>query len=275
MTPTRGGSIAFDAGETPHRSRDKLLGGPAVPLLRPFAPALAAVVVRRWVTREGFGDLGRRPRLRTAWPYLGLALAWPLVAMPLAVTLATVVGAGSPELGQVDLLSVGLWAGASLLAAPVFLGEELGWRGYLQIRISPDRPLVAAGVTGVVWAVWHYPLWLVTLQLPLAVMALMTVSLVVMSVFLGSLASWSRTVWAASVGHSTNNTFEASFGSVAFTGSTAHAWLPLGPSVVIVLAEVAVLLGALAVGSRLSAAADGGRPRGGGAPPQRTPSLSR
>lgn len=227
-----------------------LVGGPAVPLLMPVAPALAAVVVRRWVTREGFGDLGLRPKLRRAWPYLALALAWPFVAMPLAVTVAAFVGAGRPDLGHVDVLMLGLWTGASLLAAPVFLGEELGWRGYLQVRIFPGRPLVAAAVTGVVWAVWHYPLWLVTLRLPLWMLPLGAVSLVVMSVFLGWTTQRSGTVWAASLGHSSNNTLEASFGSTAFTGSTGNAWLPLGPSVVVVLAEAAVLLGAVAIGAR-------------------------
>jgi membrane protease YdiL (CAAX protease family) len=230
-----------------------LFGGPAVPLIMPFAPAVAAVVVRRWVTREGFGDLGLRPHLRSAWPWLGLALAWPLAAVPLAVAVASAVGAGSPDLGDVDVLSLGLWAVLSVVAAPIFLGEELGWRGYLQIRIWPGRPLVAAGVTGVVWAVWHYPLWLVTLELQLSILALMTASLIVTSVFLGWLMARSRTVWTPSVGHSTNNTFEASFGSTAFTGSTGNAWLPLGPSLVLVLAEAVVLLGAVAVGARRSA----------------------
>jgi membrane protease YdiL (CAAX protease family) len=228
-------------------------GGPAVPLLMPFAPAIAAVVVRRWVTREGFSDLGLRPHLRSAWPWLGLALAWPLAAIPLAVAVASVVGVGSPDLGRVDVPALLLWAAASLLAAPIFLGEELGWRGYLQVRIWPGRPLLAAGATGVVWGVWHYPLWLTVLELPIAMFPLMTASMVVTSVFLGWVSHRSGTVWAASLGHSTNNTFEASFGATAFTGSAANAWLPLGPSTVIVLAEAVVLLAAVLVGARTRA----------------------
>jgi membrane protease YdiL (CAAX protease family) len=216
----------------------------------PFAPAIAAVVVRRWVTKEGFADLGLRPRARDIWPWLALALLWPLLAMPLAVAAAGIVGAGSPDLARVDAVSLVLWAGASVLAAPVFLGEELGWRGYLQTRIFPERPLVAALATGVVWAVWHYPLWLTVLELPLWTLALMTVSLIVASVFFGWVQQRSGSVWTPAVGHSTNNTFEASFGSVTFTGGTGNAWLPLGPTLVIVAAEAVVLLGAVVVGSR-------------------------
>jgi membrane protease YdiL (CAAX protease family) len=242
-----------------------LVGGPAVPLLMPFAPAIAAVVVRRWVTKEGFADLGLRPRLAAVWPWVGVALAWPLVAMPLAVAAASVVGAGTPDLGRVDLVSLAVWAGASVLATPVFLGEELGWRGYLQVRIFPGRPLVAATVTGLVWAVWHFPLWLTVLQLPLWTLPVMTVSLVVSSVFLGWVQQRSGSVWTPAVGHSTNNTFEASFGSVAFTGATGNAWLPLGPSLVIVAAEAVVLLTAVLAGPRRAAH---GRSARAAAPPR-------
>ena len=236
-----------------------LVGGPAVPLLMPFAPAIAAVVVRRWVTREGFADLGLRPRLTTIWPWLVVALVWPLLAVPLAVAVASAVGAGPAGLGGVDLLSLVLWAGASVLAAPVFLGEELGWRGYLQVRIFPGRPLVAATVTGVVWAVWHYPLWLTVLELPAWTFALMTVALVVSSVFLGWVRERSGTVWVPALGHSTNNTFEAPFSAAALTGGSGSAWLPLGPALALVAAEATVQLSAVVVGRR--AASAGRRPR--------------
>jgi membrane protease YdiL (CAAX protease family) len=233
-----------------------LLGRPAVPLLMPVAPAIASLVVRRWVTREGFADLGLRPDLRRSWPFLVLALGWPLLAMPLAVALATAAGASAVE--TVSVTDVALWAGASLLAAPVFLGEELGWRGYLQTRILPGRPLQAAAVTGAVWAVWHYPLWFTTLDLPLWVIAAMSVSLVVTSVFLGWLQAVSGTVWAPSVGHSANNTLEASLGSALFAGRSGAFAVPPGPVAAVLVAEACVLLGAVALGSRRAAATTAG-----------------
>lgn len=240
-----------------------LAGGPAVPLLMPFAPAIAALVVRRWVTKEGFADLGLRPRVRAVWPWFAVALLWPLLAVPLATAAARVVGVGAPDLGRIDAVSLALWAGASVLAAPVFLGEELGWRGYLQIRIFPGRPLVAAAATGVVWAVWHYPMWLTVLELPMWIFPLMTVSLVVSSVFFGWVQERSGSVWLPALGHSTNNTFEAPLSSVAFTGGAGNAWLALGPATVLVLSEAVVLLGAVLVGARTL-----GRRRTGSAAPR-------
>lgn len=244
-----------------------LVGGPAVPLLMPFAPAVAAVVVRRWITQEGFADLRLRPRLGQVWPWLVIALVWPLLAMPLAVTAAALLGAGEPDLGRVDPVSLALWTAASVAAAPVFLGEELGWRGYLQVRIFPGRRVVAAAVTGAVWAVWHFPLWLIVLDLATWVLPLATVSLIVTSVFLGWLQERSGSVWAPAVGHSTNNTFEASFGAVAFTGGSGNVWLPLGPSMIIAAAEAVVLLGGVLAGSRRRQRHGSGARRVAAAPP--------
>ena len=64
-------------------------------ILMPFAPAIAAFVVRKWVTREGFADAGLRPNLRR-WPFYLLAAAWPFAAAPLGVLLALALRLG-PE----------------------------------------------------------------------------------------------------------------------------------------------------------------------------------
>ena len=50
--------------------------------------------------------------------------------------------------------------GVAVLMTPLLWGEEFGWRGYLQLRLFPGRPVSAAIATGLIWAVWHYPLTL-------------------------------------------------------------------------------------------------------------------
>jgi uncharacterized protein len=48
----------------------------------------------------------------------------------------------------------------SIVSGP--LGEEAGWRGFLQPRLSKSvGPLPAALLTGLVWALWHLPLFFV------------------------------------------------------------------------------------------------------------------
>jgi hypothetical protein len=40
--------------------------------------------------------------------------------------------------------------------------EEIGWRGYLQPRVNERYRVIMAGlIVGVIWAIWHFPLFLV------------------------------------------------------------------------------------------------------------------
>lgn len=133
-----------------------------------FAPALAAFVVRRWVTREGFADTGLKPNLRRWRPYL-FALVWPLFAVNVIAVLAILLGVSEPDFTlqrafgvlapgtEVPALPPALWLVmpfqamiSAVLFTPVLWGEEFGWRGYLQVRLFVERPLLAAVATGLV-----------------------------------------------------------------------------------------------------------------------------
>ena len=49
----------------------------------------------------------------------------------------------------------------SLIRGP--LGEELGWRGYLQIELNKRfSQLGSSLIVGVIWGLWHLPLWFVS-----------------------------------------------------------------------------------------------------------------
>jgi membrane protease YdiL (CAAX protease family) len=203
------------------------LGAEAVgPILMPVAPAIACIVVRRWVTREGFADAGLRPRLRH-WPIYLLAILWPvgaaLIAPLVTLTLGLAPagytlpwGSSAPNWSM-----LALWTLLSVLIAPLVLGEELGWRGYLQLRLFPARPLAAALATGLIWGIWHYPLILSSgeptsnIKLTLITLPVATMSL---SVFLGWMKSVTGTVWATSLAHASNNTTNDSLQRLSFSG---------------------------------------------------------
>lgn len=230
---------------------------PVAIFLMPIAPAIAAVVVRRWVTREGFGDSGLRPRLRQRWPFYLLAALWPIAATLLSVPLALLLGAapegfdipwGIEAPGWTTLLT---WVLGSIAIAPIIMGEEIGWRGYLQVRLLADRPWRAAIATGVIWGVWHYPLILTGGEntedraLTLLLFPIATTSL---SVFLGWLRMCTGDIWAGSVAHAANNVTEDSWHRLAFTGQASG--VPAMPAnVVVVIAEAIVLVGIVAVSS--------------------------
>jgi hypothetical protein len=148
-----------------------------------FAPAIAAVIVRLWVTRERWTDAGLRLHLRKQWPYYLFAWVMPLFVMGVNVALATALKVGQADFSLQEalrLLYPGLVLTPTILAGvllsplllafiqtPLLWGEEFGWRGYLQLRLLSQRPLVAAVTTAlslvintpVVWNTRHVLLW--------------------------------------------------------------------------------------------------------------------
>lgn len=80
-----------------------------------FSPAIAAVVVRRWVTREGFGDAGLAPRVRGAWFYYLLAWVGPVLMLAVTVGLAAALGLYGLGLSALPQLLPGLPPGLGAL----------------------------------------------------------------------------------------------------------------------------------------------------------------
>lgn len=223
-----------------------------------FAPALAALIVRAWVTSEGFGDAGLRPNLRQGWKYYLLGWLFPLAAVVGISLLAVGLGLAQPDLtlGRATASMAGEASGSSpafppwvlvvqvlltsLLATPVLWGEEFGWRGYLQLRIAPGRPLLAALATGVIWGLWHLPVNLRGYNFPGQPglgMVVFTVSTVLLSVIFGWIRQRSGSIWAPSLAHAATNTIGASLMLMLFFGAgnplfVAYlgilGWVPLG-----------------------------------------------
>jgi uncharacterized protein len=198
------------------------------PVLMPVAPAVACLVVRRWVSREGFGDTGLRwrPNLRQ-WPVYLLVLLWPVAAAVCNTGVALALGRGGTGFtwpwgaAAPSWSMLAAWVGLSVVVVPVVLGEELGWRGYLQLRLFPARPLTAALATGFLWGIWHYPLILSggepARSTGLTLVAL-TVSTMTFSVFLGWVRSVTGSVWTTSAAHASNNVTGDSLQRLSFTG---------------------------------------------------------
>jgi membrane protease YdiL (CAAX protease family) len=227
--------------------------GQATILTGSFAPAVAAAVVRRWITREGFADAGLRPNLRRAWRCYLLAVLGPAAAGAATVALAVALGVSRPDfslaraqqalslrdggggLGAFFVLAA--WSlAAAVLSAPLLWGEEFGWRGYLQTRLPAGRPLAAAVVTGLIWGVWHYPLVLAGYGLfgeqTVAGLVLYPLVCVPLSAFLGWLNLKTGSVWAPSLAHAVHNNVTAHLLLMLFAGgpNVARVVLLLVPS---------------------------------------------
>ncbi|MGY0236686.1 CPBP family intramembrane glutamic endopeptidase [Longispora urticae] len=192
------------------------LADPRVQLPMAFAPAIAAVVVRRWVTREGFADAGLALRVRPAWTSYLMAWFGPLFFVLGTVAVAGASGVRIPDWSALDRLVDGVpgWAVILVLLAllpllaPVYWGEEFGWTSYLRLRLFPARPVASVVVTGLIWAVWHYPLaFLGYVHFPNVVLGLTswTVSFVLQEIILAWLRQRGASVWVPSLAHAGNN----------------------------------------------------------------------
>jgi uncharacterized protein len=126
-----------------------------------FGPALAAAIMVRAAGRDVWAWLRdiavfRLPVSRYV-AAVGVPMALVAIQLAVAATTGTPVSLGELPLGLLEFVAV------FVLVALVGGGqEEFGWRGWLQPALQErTSPLVAAMVVGVVWAVWHAPLfWL-------------------------------------------------------------------------------------------------------------------
>jgi len=192
------------------------LVNPLVQLPFGFAPAIAAIVVRRWVTREGFGDAGLAVKLRSLWRYYLGAWLGPLMLVPVTAGLAALAGIWRPSLAPLETHVAGLpvWAFVLVLLvvvpllAPLYWGEEFGWTSYLRLRLFPGRPVLSTTATGLIWAVWHYPLaFLGYIEFPHVVIGLLvwTGSFLCQETMLSWLRVRSGSIWPVSLAHAGNN----------------------------------------------------------------------
>lgn len=119
-----------------------------------FCPAITAFIVRAIFYRKQkiLGICGCKLK------YILMALAAPILYLGITYGIYWIVNGkaftgGLPE-GSVPMLIVGLVT--SLIGAA---GEEIGWRGFLLPRLADVFNIKAAVlITGLIWAVWHFPL---------------------------------------------------------------------------------------------------------------------
>lgn len=180
-----------------------LLPASAVALVVPVAqlsPLLAALVVRERGTRIRDTFALTVP----SWSRLAVLSVLAVAAFALVPLLRTVLGIalGTPLVADGDVVRMLLAAlPAVLLMQGVFaIGEELGWRGWLQNSLRPLGFWPAALVTGLLWALWHLPVVLALgLEGPVMVSYLGTI--VAVAPLLAALRAGSGTVWVAVLGH--------------------------------------------------------------------------
>ena len=221
-----------------------------------FAPAIAALLVRAF-TKGGFKDAKFKLPLISKWPYFLFALLLPLAIVAAMAFEAKVLGylpAGfdlmqavqgvvpgaiksgqgstASMLGLSGALLIPALLGMAILTTPLLWGEEFGWRGYLQPRLFPGKPLAAAIVTGVIWSVWHWPLILRGYdfgrdQAVIGCICL-TVFAILMSIIFGWLVERTGSIWSSSLAHAATNGVGGSLAALWFASAHNQALISYG-----------------------------------------------
>jgi len=176
-------------------------------------PALAGVGLTavgwrlRWPRADGLGLANVRP----GWRISAVAVLVPTLVMVGGAAAAIAIGLGGIALPEgTSLPAVVLaWVVLVLIGTVAALGEEIGWRGYLAVRLK-QYPAGRAGLaTGLLWAAWHLPLIVVlgSHQAPVTVpgLTLFGLMLIGLGIFLNELRRVTGSVWPAALAHGAHN----------------------------------------------------------------------
>jgi len=156
----------------------RFVGPELLVFLLMWSPA-AASLIARLAMREGVSDISFRLGGSRGWRAVLFAAAYPVAVGVLAYGAAwslrladfapphkdmiwtlpiwTFPVTGSDWVRFAKLLATHLTLG-SLIGTVWAAGEELGWRGYLAPRLVDARVPLALPLSGLIWAVWHWPL---------------------------------------------------------------------------------------------------------------------
>jgi uncharacterized protein len=115
------------------------------------------------------------------------------------------IGAGSGELNAMLIMTFGV-----LQSAVSATGEEIGWRGFLVPALAQRWNFTGVAlVSGVIWALWHYPLILFGTYNSAAPKWVALLCFTIMIVTTGAMAAWLRlksgSVWPAALLHACHN----------------------------------------------------------------------
>ena len=134
-----------------------------------------------------------------------------------------------------------------IIFSVVFLGEEIGWRGYLLFRVAElTSGRRAALVTGAFHAIFHLPLLLLTTTYQgegkrWIVVPMVMVTLTLAGVWYGWLRLWSGSIWPVSLSHSAfNNLMETTAGVAVVTSPATMAYVTTETGVVTMIIMVLV-----------------------------------
>lgn len=229
----------------PHAGINKLLSA--------MAPVTAVIImtfttVPRGKRRELWGSFGLRRSGKSMWPFAALV---PLLLAGSAYGAALVMDVADLRpfdltAGGVTSWTLNLFTGIAFMTL-LFLGEEIGWRGYMLPRVQQlTSRRRAALVTGFIHGCFHLPLILIATTYDAVGSRWLVAPMVVATIAMGGVFYayiWDRThsVWPVSMAHgAVNIMFSLGAGAVVAGSQTDLAYVA-GESGFATFAAVAIV----------------------------------
>ncbi len=127
-----------------------------------FSPALAALITRK-ITKEGFRDMKLHLHLGGNFRWYLLAFILPLLCFAATYLIPVIIGGHTDWLGGFtpDNVISGILtlAALSFVQGVGLVGEELGWRGYMNRKMEPLLGTFGTCLLGgIIWGLWHFPI---------------------------------------------------------------------------------------------------------------------
>jgi len=218
-------------------------------------PTVATLIMLLVVTREGYSKEGwkslglHRFCLNVWWIAFGVSLIVTVAAT--AVVWATPLASFRvPEYGVVSTI-IDFFFVLVVFTPTFILAEEIGMRGYLLPKLLPLGQKRALLLVGLVWGVWHLPLFYLTSLFPtgnaLIFIPLVVGTIVAASFLFGYFRIYTGSVWPGSIAHAVHNGLVDTL--VAFTATSSPVLVNLylvGDNGILILVSTA--LGAIWVG---------------------------
>ena len=198
------------------------LGGLLLPAVGPALAALTVIAIEsNW--RFSLAWLLRSFAKRVAGLWFAIAVFLPAVMLLAARLLASRTTHGTRIKPHISVAEILLFAVMSLAANP---WEEVGWRGFALARFEARyNSLLSAIVVGVLWALWHIPLFLLKnnpMSMAHIPFAVWSVGVIGQSVLLAWIFnSTGRSLLAVTIFHVSGNIFGAIVGVSSFWADSA------------------------------------------------------
>ncbi|MDR7857901.1 type II CAAX endopeptidase family protein [Tissierella sp.] len=173
-----------------------------------WCPAISAFIIQRIYYRKE-KLLGWNPCKIT---YLLIGLFVPVIYIGLSYGLYWIVNRDVMT-GQIQTNSAGMLLVLFISSIVTATGEEIGWRGFLLPKMSEIWNVkTAVIISGLIWAVWHFPLMIAGLYNPGTPLwyqlSIFTIEVIAITAIMAIIRLNSKSVWPAIILHASHNYFD-------------------------------------------------------------------